>query len=36
MIAGRWTVEDGQPVGVDVARLRAEHGAAARRYLEKV
>lgn len=36
MIAGRWTVEDGQPVGVDVARLRAEHGAAARRYLEKL
>jgi 8-oxoguanine deaminase len=34
MIAGRWTVEDGAPVGVDVARLRAEHGAAARRYLE--
>jgi 8-oxoguanine deaminase len=34
MIAGRWTVEDGQPVGVDIARLRAEHGAAARRYLE--
>jgi 8-oxoguanine deaminase len=34
MIAGRWTVEDGQPVGVDLARLRAEHGAAARRYLE--
>jgi 8-oxoguanine deaminase len=36
MIAGRWTVEAGQPVGIDVARLRAEHGAAARRYLEKV
>jgi 8-oxoguanine deaminase len=35
MIAGRWTVEDGQPVGVDMARLRAEHGAAARRYLEE-
>jgi 8-oxoguanine deaminase len=34
MIAGRWTVEDGAPVGVDIARLRAEHGAAARRYLE--
>jgi 8-oxoguanine deaminase len=34
MIAGRWTVEDGQPAGVDLARLRAEHGAAARRYLE--
>ncbi|MBP7003112.1 8-oxoguanine deaminase [Amaricoccus sp.] len=35
MIAGRWTVEDGQPVGVDLARLRAEHGAAARRFLEE-
>ncbi len=34
MIAGRWTVEDGQPVGVDLARLRARHGRAARRYLE--
>jgi 8-oxoguanine deaminase len=34
MIAGRWTVEDGLPVGVDLARLRAEHGAAARRFLE--
>lgn len=30
MIGGRWTVEEGLPVGVDVARLRAEHGAAAR------
>lgn len=35
MIAGRWTVEDGQPVGIDLARLRAEHGAAARRFLEE-
>ena len=30
MVAGRWTVEDGQPVGIDLARLRREHGAAAR------
>ena len=29
MVAGDWRVEDGQPVGVDVARLREEHGAAA-------
>jgi len=29
MVAGRWRVEDGSPVGVDVARLRHEHGAAA-------
>lgn len=35
MIAGRWTVVDGQPIGVDLARLRAEHGAAARRFLEE-
>lgn len=25
MVAGRWRVIDGQPVGVDVARLRADH-----------
>jgi 8-oxoguanine deaminase len=31
MIAGKWTVEGGLPNHVDVARLRAEHGAAARR-----
>lgn len=30
MIAGRWTVIDGMPVGVDVERLRAEHREAAR------
>ena len=30
MIKGEWRVEHGQPVGVDVARLRREHGAAAR------
>ena len=35
MVAGRWRVEDGQPVGVDLARLRAEHGRAARRFLEE-
>ncbi|KQQ88721.1 8-oxoguanine deaminase [Aureimonas sp. Leaf324] len=32
MVAGRWRVVDGQPVGVDLARLRCEHGAAARRF----
>ncbi|KTR04059.1 8-oxoguanine deaminase [Aureimonas ureilytica] len=32
MVAGRWRVLDGQPVGIDIARLRAEHGAAARRF----
>ena len=33
MIKGRWTVEDGAPVGVDVARLRHEHGLAAKAFL---
>lgn len=33
MIGGEWRVLDGQPLGVDVARLRAEHGAAAVRFL---
>lgn len=32
MVAGRWRVLDGQPVGVDLARLRREHGTAARRF----
>ncbi|KQT85198.1 8-oxoguanine deaminase [Aurantimonas sp. Leaf443] len=32
MVKGRWRVLDGAPVGIDVARLRAEHGAAARRF----
>jgi 8-oxoguanine deaminase len=30
MVGGAWRVLDGQPVGVDVQRLRHEHGAAAR------
>ncbi|WP_421725816.1 8-oxoguanine deaminase [Bauldia sp.] len=34
MIAGKWQVEDGMPIGVDVDRLRFEHGEAARRFLE--
>jgi 8-oxoguanine deaminase len=33
MVAGRWLVEDGQIPGLDLARLRAEHGAAAARLL---
>ncbi|UIJ72305.1 8-oxoguanine deaminase [Aurantimonas sp. HBX-1] len=32
MVKGAWRVEEGMPVGIDVARLRAEHGAAARRF----
>lgn len=34
MIAGKWTVEDGAPIGVDVARLRAEHGEAAKQFID--
>lgn len=32
MVAGNWTVEGGTPVGVDVARLRREHGAAVAKF----
>jgi 8-oxoguanine deaminase len=34
MVAGRWLVEDGAPLGVDVERLRHEHGVMARRFLD--
>ena len=34
MVAGQWRVEDGQPIGLDVAALRQEHGAAAKAFLE--
>jgi 8-oxoguanine deaminase len=33
MVAGRWKVEDGTPIGIDVERLRIEHSEAARRFL---
>ncbi|TCT09220.1 8-oxoguanine deaminase [Tepidamorphus gemmatus] len=36
MIAGAWKVVDGMPVGVDVARLRREHGEASKRFLEGI
>jgi 8-oxoguanine deaminase len=36
MVQGRWTVTDGLPVGVDVERLRSEHGAQARAFLQAV
>ncbi len=32
MIGGKWQVEENLPNGVDVAKLRAEHGAIARRF----
>ncbi len=34
MIAGEWRVSDGQPTGLDVTRLRHEHGEAAKAFLE--
>ena len=36
MVKGEWRVEDGMPVGVDVARLRYEHGEAAKAFLASV
>lgn len=33
MIGGEWKVVDGEPGGIDVAKLRAEHGAIARKFL---
>jgi 8-oxoguanine deaminase len=36
MVGGTWRVIGGVPLGVDVDRLRREHGAAARKFLEAV
>lgn len=33
MIGGEWRVIDGAPIGIDVERLRFEHGEAAKRFL---
>ncbi|MDR3473122.1 MAG: 8-oxoguanine deaminase [Devosia sp.] len=33
MIKGRWTVADGVPIGLDLERLRYEHGEAAKAFL---
>jgi 8-oxoguanine deaminase len=33
MVAGKWKVIDSQPVGIDLARLRQEHGEAAKAFL---
>jgi 8-oxoguanine deaminase len=33
MVGGQWRVEDGQPIGIDVGRLRREHGDAAKAFL---
>lgn len=32
MVAGKWTVEDANPVGVDLAKLRADHGQASKAF----
>lgn len=34
MVKGHWLVVDGMPVGIDVERLRHEHAAAARRFVD--
>lgn len=36
MVRGAWRVVDGRPVGIDIERLRHEHGAAARAFLEAI
>jgi 8-oxoguanine deaminase len=33
MIGGEWRVIDGVPVGINVERLRFEHGETAKRFL---
>lgn len=33
MVGGQWRVADGAVIGLDIARLRAQHGAAARAFL---
>ena len=33
MIAGEWTVVDGDPIGVDVGELRASHDAMAKKLM---
>jgi len=36
MVQGRWTVTDGNPVGIDIAQLWHDHGIAARALLETI
>jgi len=36
MIAGHWQVEDANPVGIDIARLRYEHGEQAKTFLNSI
>jgi 8-oxoguanine deaminase len=34
MIKGEWRVIDAVPIGIDIKKLRREHGAAARAFVE--
>ncbi|WP_417687182.1 8-oxoguanine deaminase [Roseibium sp.] len=36
MVGGEWRVVDGTPTTIDIARLRHEHGEAAKRFLESL
>ena len=36
MVKGAWQVEDGVPRGVDIGRLRYEHSAASKAFLERI
>jgi 8-oxoguanine deaminase len=36
MVGGQWRVEHGDPIGIDVAKLRHEHGEAAKAFLSAV
>jgi len=36
MVGGQWLVEDGDPVGIDVAQLRHDHGEAAKAFLTAI
>ena len=36
MVAGEWKVEDTQPLHMDVAKLRHEHGEASKAFLESI
>jgi 8-oxoguanine deaminase len=36
MVGGNWLVEAGNPVGIDISRLRYEHGQAAKVFLNQV
>jgi 8-oxoguanine deaminase len=36
MVGGKWRVENGEPVGIDIGKLRREHGEAAKAFLAAV